>query len=257
MIPWVKLGTAGRAYLFFYAAELADGRVNQSPDVVMYTGGGTSAFSTKILWAPTKPGRLAAVTGTRLDGPGAFTQRLTASGRAFPSIVSIPNAGCWRLTLRTGKTRATLVVRAVDPPATPACDATPVRRDAPDPIGGEIPWLVATPSSAGITGTIFYSLPTNVSTAVIYPNKQAPNNGNTKILWKVPSRTAGLTLVASARRLDASAVVAPQAFPLAHDSSPGASFPSGINVSSTGCWLLTLRSGKAAGIAVFNSVPAA
>lgn len=34
-------------------------------------------------------------------------------------------------------------------------------------------------------------------------------------------------------------------------------FPSGIDVTSTGCWLLTIRSGKAAGIAVFNSVPAA
>lgn len=256
-IPWARLGKAGHAYLFFYGAELADGRVNQSPGVVMYTGGGTSEFSTKILWAPTHPGRRAAITGTQLDGPGAFTQRLSASGGAFPSIVSIPSAGCWKLTIRTGKTRATVIARAVDPPATATCDASPVRRDPPDPVGTDLPWLVATPASASITGTVFYPLPTDSSTAVIYPNRQAPNNADTKILWKVPHRTAGTKLVAFAQRLDTAAVMGRQTFPLAHDSSPGVSFPSGIDVSSTGCWLLTVRSGKAAGVVVFNSIPAA
>jgi hypothetical protein len=164
-IPWVTLGKAGRAYLFFYGAELADGRVNQSLSVVIYTGGGTSAFSTKILWAPTHPGRGAVVTATRLDEPGSFTQQLSASGRAFPSIVNVPTAGCWRLTLRTGKTRASMVVNAVDPPATLSCDATPVLR-TPSPIRGPEPWLTATPASAGITGTIFYQ-PADASTAVI------------------------------------------------------------------------------------------
>jgi hypothetical protein len=256
-IPWVRVGKAARAYLFFYGAELTDGRVNQSPGVVMYTGGGTSAFSTKILWAPSHPGSQATISGTRLDAGGSFRQRLArAGGGVFPSIVTVPAAGCWKLTLRAGKTTGSVVVRAVDPSPASSCDAAPVRRDAPDPIGAGIPWLVATPGSAGITGTIFYSLPTDATAVVIYPNKQAPNNGNTKILWKVPGRTAGLTLVVSARRLDAPGLVAAQTFPLAHDSSPGVSFPSGIDVSSTGCWLLTIRSGKAAAVAVFNSVPA-
>jgi hypothetical protein len=257
-IPWIRVGRAGHAYLFLYEGELADGRVNQSPRTVIYTHGGTSTFSTKILWAPAHPGSRATLSGKRLDGAGTFKQRLgPASGGLFPSIVSVPAAGCWKLTLRTGKSRATIVVSAVDPPATPSCDASPVRRNVPDPIGGPLPWIVATPASAGIRGTIFYSLPADTNGVVIYPNKQAPDNADTKILWKVFSRTAGRRISVSALRLDAPGLVAPQRFPLAHDSSPGVSFPSIIDVSSTGCWLLTLRSGKAAAITVFQSVPLA
>ncbi len=66
------------------------------------------------------------------------------------------------------------------------CHTNPAR--CPDPIGADIPWLLTTPASAGITGTIFYHFPTDVTHAVIYPNKQTPDNGNTKILWKVGSR---------------------------------------------------------------------
>jgi hypothetical protein len=255
-VPWVRIGRAGRAYLFFYGAELADGRVNRSRGTVIYTHGGTSTSSTKILWAPDHPGRRARVSATRLDAAGRFTQRLTRAGGTFPSVVSIPAAGCWKLTLNTGKSRATIAVRAVDPPATPSCDATPVRRGAPDPSGGPLPWIQATPVSAGITGTIFYSFPADAIGAVIYPNEQAPDNADTKILWKVPGKTAGRSLAVSARRLDAPVALAPQIFPLAHDSSPGVLFPSIVDVSSTGCWLLTLRTGKAAAIAVFQSVHA-
>jgi hypothetical protein len=63
-VPWVKVGRAFRAYLFFYAAELADGRVNQASGTVIYTGGGSSAFSAKILWvAQRSSARGAVVTG--------------------------------------------------------------------------------------------------------------------------------------------------------------------------------------------------
>jgi hypothetical protein len=255
-VPWVKLGRAGRAYLFFYGSELADGRVNRSPGAVIYTHGGTGTFSTKILWAPAHAGRGARVSATRVGGAGSFTLRLKRAGQVYPSVVSIPAAGCWKLTLSNGKSRAAIVVRAVDPPPTPACDATPVRRDAPDPGGGQAPWIRATPRAAGITGTLFYSLPADSSGAVIYPNGQAPGNAETKILWEVPDRAAGRSLVVSARRLDAPGLVARQVFPAAHDSSPGVPFPSSVDVPSTGCWLLTVRTGKAAAIAVFRSIPA-
>ncbi len=56
-VPWVKVGRAFRAYLFFYAAELADGRVTGPPEPSSDTGGGTSVFSTKILWVVTAPER--------------------------------------------------------------------------------------------------------------------------------------------------------------------------------------------------------
>lgn len=257
-VPWVKVGRAFRAYLFFYAAELADGRVNRASGTVIYTGGGTSVFSTKILWVAQRSSARAVVTGRRLDGSGRFTQRLSrAGGGQFPSIIRVPAAGCWNLNVRSGRSHASIVVRAIEPPGAFSCDSTPVLRDSPSPIGGNMPWLRATPRSTGITGTIFYPLPSDATGATIYPNKQAPNNATTKILWKVPERTAARVLSVRAQRLDAAAAMPPQRFPLAGDSSPGASFPSAIDVSSTGCWLLTLRSGEAAGVVVVNSVPSA
>jgi hypothetical protein len=255
-VPWVKVGKVFRAYLFFYAAELADGRVNQSSGTVIYTRGGTSALTTKILWVARRSNATAVVGGKQLDGSARFSQILSrAGGGGFPSIIRVPTAGCWKLTVRSGRSRASLVVRAIDPPGSFSCDSTPVRRDSPSPIGNNLPWVRATPRSTGITGTIFYSLPPDAAGATIYPNKEAPNNADTKILWKVPWGTVGRVLVVRAQRLDASAAVSPQRFDPASDSSPGASFPSVIDVSSTGCWLLTVRSGKAAGVVVANSVP--
>ena len=254
--PWVSAGGKANGYLLYYGTALADSRVNQSDGAVIYTRGSTATVPTKILWAIRQSRPRAVLTAKRLDAPGAFTQRLqrVATGR-FQTIVRIPTAGCWQLTLRTATTRASAVFEAVDPPSVFSCDATPIRRDSPDPIGREIPWLVATPTSAGITGTIFYRLPADATGVVIYPNKRAPENGNTKILWKVTAKAVGAPLVVLASRLDAPGTMPPQVFDPASDSSPGVSFPSGINVSSTGCWLLTVRSGRAAGAVVVQSIP--
>jgi hypothetical protein len=256
--PWVTTGAKANAYLLYYDAALADSRVNQSDSAVIYTRGGTATLSTRILWVVQQSAAHASVTGTRLDAPGTFTQPLQRiSTLRFQTAVRIPTAGCWQLTLRTPTARASAVVEAIDPPPAFSCDATPVRRDSPDPIGIDSPWLIATPSSAGITGTIFYRLPADASAMVIYPHQQAPENGNTKILWKVAARAAGAPLVVLASRLDAPGTMPPQLFDRAFDSSPGVSFPSGINVSSTGCWLLTVRSGRAAGVVVVQSIPPA
>ncbi len=181
-IPWVKLGKAGNAYLFFYRTELADGRVNRSSGVVMYTGGATASASIKVLWAPTHPKRVALLKGTQLDGDGEFTERLSASGSTFPSIINVPIAGCWKLTLRTGTRRATMVVHAVDPPTTPVCEPTRLQTTGSNPTGTKLPWLAATPAAAGVTATLFYQLPAGAANAVIYPNEQAPGNGTTKVL---------------------------------------------------------------------------
>jgi hypothetical protein len=252
-VPWVKVGKAFRAYLFFYPPELADGRVNRASGTVIYTDGGTSAFSTKILWVAQRPrARGAVVAGQQLDGSGRFTQHLSRAGAGeFPSIIRLPAAGCWKVTVRSGRSRASIVVQAIDAPEAFSCDSTPVIRS------GETPWLRATPRSTGITGTIFYPLPRDASGATIYPNGQAPSGAVTKILWRVPDRTAASVLRVRAQRLDVGAAVPPQEFPSANDSSPGAAFPSVIDVSTTGCWLLTVRSGRAAGVVVVNSIPSA
>jgi hypothetical protein len=56
------------------------------------------------------------IYSNRLDGAGSFSQQLspTASNpRQLPSIVNVPTAGCWRLTLRAGATTGYLTVLAV------------------------------------------------------------------------------------------------------------------------------------------------
>lgn len=122
-LPWVSAGRPGRqvdGYLFYYREALEDPRVKANPGLVTYTGGVVQGrFSTKILWAPRR-GSFATmlVQGSRLDGPGAFTDRLQrASGVVFPSIVAIPEPGCWRLTLRYGQVSARLAVLAISPPS--------------------------------------------------------------------------------------------------------------------------------------------
>lgn len=66
----------------------------------------------KILWVPRKRGAGRTLTITS----GAYRQVVPMSGAGdFPSIVSLPRAGCWRLELRSGRLRGVVVVRAVDP----------------------------------------------------------------------------------------------------------------------------------------------
>ena len=65
----------------------------------------------KVLWWARKRG--AGVTLTIRSG--AFRMTVPSSSAGFPSIVSLPSAGCWRLDVRTGRLRGTVVVRAVTP----------------------------------------------------------------------------------------------------------------------------------------------
>jgi hypothetical protein len=75
----------------------------------------------KILWWLPQSYRVGArlvVRGHTLSGrKRTVTQRFWEAGtsdstrRYFPSIVSPPSAGCWRLTLQTGKVRNALTVR--------------------------------------------------------------------------------------------------------------------------------------------------
>jgi hypothetical protein len=106
-------------YLFYYGQEL-----RSTKRLTIYVGGELpGGGSTKILWFPRQPGSaLLTITGEQLDGQGRFEQNFR-SARAggwtvFPSIVDVPNPGCWRLALRNGRgVSARLAVVAVSPPA--------------------------------------------------------------------------------------------------------------------------------------------
>jgi hypothetical protein len=122
-LPWIAAGRKGRSligHLFYYGQSLRE----QSRDrLTIYTGGELpGGGSTKILWAvrPVSSSQIV-ISGRRLDGPGTFQQQFRAAsateGTVFPSIVNVPSAGCWLITVRNGRVTGRFAVAAIDPPA--------------------------------------------------------------------------------------------------------------------------------------------
>ncbi len=82
---------------------------------LLYTGGKTpSGGNTKVLWRARPLGGTLVVTGSRLDGQATFRQEFRGAGGPagyWPSIVVVPEAGCWLLTVRiVGQTGAAGIV---------------------------------------------------------------------------------------------------------------------------------------------------
>ena len=90
---------------------------------LLYTGGTTpTGGNTKVLWEGRPLGGTLVVAGSRLDGLAAFRQEFRGAGGLqpgyWPSIVVVPEAGCWLLTVRiVGQTGAAgiVVTRVVAP----------------------------------------------------------------------------------------------------------------------------------------------
>jgi hypothetical protein len=121
-LPWVVAGriVSGRpkrtivGHLFYYGEEL-----RKTSGLTIYTGGELpGGGSTKILWIarPVFSSEVL-ISGRQLDGPGTFEQQFrsasSSSGVVFPSIVDVPSAGCWLLTVRNGPTTARFNVVAI------------------------------------------------------------------------------------------------------------------------------------------------
>lgn len=251
-LPWVAAGHGRSAivgYLFYYPSVLADHRFNQSPEFVIPTGADIPNASTKILWiAQGDSGRMLAVDGRRLDQAGSFNQREAAAGPGFPSIIDIPAPGCWRLTLKTGSLVGSLVVKAVNVGVI-NCEATPVRRQPNPQLGGNGPSISATPASARISarGSVVVGRRDEAS---VYAGGRAPDGGKQRLIWVV-QRGSGRLLEITAGRLDG-----PGWFKQKRRSGRRkGTFQSTLSVSPPGCWLLTLRRGRAAGIFVFRVLP--
>jgi hypothetical protein len=89
---------------------------------LLYSGGRTpSGGNTKVLWRGRPRGGTLVVTGSRLDAQGAFRQEFKGAGGQpgyWPSIVVVPEPGCWLLTVRVvGQSGAAgiVVTRVVAP----------------------------------------------------------------------------------------------------------------------------------------------
>jgi hypothetical protein len=119
-LPWIAASppsTGLIGHLFYYDA-LNVWRQKQLHRVRMYSGGQSpdGRLSMKVLWELRHGSALLLrVQGKRLDGRGSFSQELPPAGSTrfqFPSIITVPTPGCWRLTLAAGTStgRVTMLV---------------------------------------------------------------------------------------------------------------------------------------------------
>jgi hypothetical protein len=253
--PWVAAAEV-TGHVFAYGGRtLMDGRVNGSDGLVLYTRGGTPDGAMKILWGVRRRyGARLVVRATRLDAAGTFMQRFSHPGGQFPSIIDVPEPGCWQLSLRTGKVRASFVVEAVDAPPEPFCQPTLVERTTPHPRFGNLTWMSTTPRANGIAAVLFVSTLPGAERALIYAGGLAPEGWATKFLWWSPKPGGGLTL--AGWRLDGTGTFR-QSFPGALGISPpvqGIVFPSIVDIPTAGCWAVRVSTGGRTGLAVFNAV---
>jgi len=242
--PWVRSGAITGNVFAYGGQTLMDARVSTSDGLVLYTHGGTGNPATKILWVMRRASARLILHGTRLDAPGAFTQRF-AGGREVPSIVKIPEAGCWRLALRAGETRAAFVVRAVDAPTEPVCEPTPVFRNVPHPHFGDVMWMPTTPRSNEIDAVLFVSVVDGADHALVYA-------GGVKFLWWTPYEHRGPQVTLTGQRLDRPGTFRQSFFSAATDTD--IVWPSTLNIPSSGCWAVRVSIGGRTGLAVFEAV---
>lgn len=122
-LPWIAAGRQGRkvvGHLFYYGQSL---REQSGGRLMIYTGGELpGGGSTKVLWIvrPLLSSQVV-ISGRQLDGPGTFEQQFRSAsstdGTVFPSIVDVPSAGCWLVTVRNGRVAGRFAVVAIDAPA--------------------------------------------------------------------------------------------------------------------------------------------
>ena len=226
-MPWVvaqpqSAGLLGA--LVRYPGSLRDPRVNRSDGLVLWRLGATIAWN--------QPGTLRV---QRLDGAGAFRVQLDPDGT---SMLSLPHAGCWRLTLWNnsgfGSKIASVVARVVDVPKRLGCGATLLKNG----------WAYARPRSSGIKGGWPWITvgPARLATH----GHDGPNN--MKVPWWIDR--GGPSLEIAGMRLDARGSFR-QEFPEA--GSPKGVYPSNVDIPAAGCWLLRLRTGSLAGVVVVRA----
>ena len=112
-IPWVQAEPSSsgiRGYLFF-----ADSGAS-STYRFLHTGGGyPDGVTSKVLWETTNPqaSDTMEILGKKLSGGNevfrqSFPEAASPAGD-YPSTVNVPTAGCWRLDLKSGTVRASVV----------------------------------------------------------------------------------------------------------------------------------------------------
>jgi hypothetical protein len=118
--------------------------------------------------------------------------------------------------------------------------------------------MPATPRAEGVAAVLFVTVFPGQDEAVIPAGGRFAGGPNTKFLWWSPRPASALDVVG--RRLDATTGSFHATFQAATGDVGGRRseviYPSIVDVPTAGCWGLTLRIGRSAGLVVFRVVPA-
>jgi len=134
------------------------------------------------------------------------------------------------------------------------CHTTPIYLGHNTAIAGleEVPWLNAEPPSSGIIAYLFFAGPEasrNQAYQPLHTGGRYLDGRSTKILWLIDSPNASNTIEITGKKVSASHETFRQSFPVA--SSPVGNYPSIVNVPTSGCWQLQLKSGTITGTVTF------
>jgi hypothetical protein len=115
-IPWIETKNHRIAGFLFFTGN------RTGPDSLMHTHGRMpDGSATKILWYVRVPGGNTKLTiaARRLGGEDSVRRVVqeVSPPKNYPSIVDIPLAGCWKLSMTSGRVRGTVVMQVIDTPS--------------------------------------------------------------------------------------------------------------------------------------------
>ena len=265
-IPWIRGDSGGLVGLLWYWPS-AWGR---SRDARVFTGGiGPDGQSAKIMWvfldpsARERAGDELRIEGRNLDGRGTFGESFSAisyegqdGAPSFASVVDLPEAGCWRLTLTSGDLRAT-----VDLPAVAARCAPARVKYGGYPGLGDPPWIRGTPRTSRLAVVLGYWPPSwhRHSRARVYTDGRAPGGISAKAMWAFFGPAArgrgGSRLVLTGQNLDGGGTMRDSFAAISYAGQNGVpSYASIIDLPEPGCWRLTATTGDLNGTVDIEAV---
>jgi hypothetical protein len=116
-LPWISSAPDGRfiAHLFFYDPTMFRWAKDHLVGARIFTTRKSRPINPKVLWSTRTKGytQTLKIQGERLDAAGSFSATYRGFGD-YPSYVSVPAPGCWRVTVTTGRVAGRVVFSATD-----------------------------------------------------------------------------------------------------------------------------------------------